>query len=68
MGSSSREGKSTQERAKRCTATVEGKLLVAERGCQAGLGSFSTLEISREFSETWKLGVGSGKPKALATA
>lgn len=39
-------------------AAVEGRLLITERGCQAGLGLFSTLEIGRELSEKWKLDVG----------
>lgn len=55
MGSNSREWKSTQEWAEWRTAAAEGRLLIADGGCQAGLGFFSTLEISREFSEKWKL-------------
>ena len=67
-GNSSREGKSTRERAKWCTATAEGRLLIAERGCQAGLRFFSTLEMSREFSEKWKLDVGWRRPEGAALA
>lgn len=54
--------------AKWCTATAEGRLLIAERGCQAGLGFFSALEISREFSEKWNLDVGLRKPEGAALA